>query len=405
MKPSVEDPLPTLPVETSEFSADPGPFLEVARRQHPWLARFSLGYVVHGWQAVTDLLADDENLRSGFGPVVDFYGLQGTMWGRFMNELIMARSGDDHGRLRTSIRPTFTPRRAADAREMIRSLVCTLLDEWAPKCEFDFADFAANIPVAVVCGLMGVSTESIPRIRSALENQLLSVTLDPAAKPLFLEGWEVLWEFADTLVKERQGRSELDQNSLLDALIIARNAAQLDDIELRFMVLTMIIGGYDTTKNQLTMTMKLLLERPDLYARCAQDIQLCSKIVNEALRHSSTVSPYRAVAQDFEYRGFGFRQGETLVLSLPLAGRDPSMFKQPETFDPERPNAHRHVGFGGGSHNCPGQFIAKTLMQETLQLTSQRLRNPRVSAAIEWRSILGAWGLKHLRIAFDQSGS
>ena len=56
-----ENPIPTMPVETPEFSAKPWPYLEAARREHPWLARFSLGYIVHGYQACCDLLADDEN--------------------------------------------------------------------------------------------------------------------------------------------------------------------------------------------------------------------------------------------------------------------------------------------------------------------------------------------------------
>ena len=50
--------LPVMPVESPEFSANPDPFLEAARREHPWLARFSQGYVVHGYEACADLLAD-----------------------------------------------------------------------------------------------------------------------------------------------------------------------------------------------------------------------------------------------------------------------------------------------------------------------------------------------------------
>ena len=63
--------IPVLPVETAEFSADPDPFLIAARKEHPWLARFSQGYVVHGYQACADLMADDRNLICGFGPVND----------------------------------------------------------------------------------------------------------------------------------------------------------------------------------------------------------------------------------------------------------------------------------------------------------------------------------------------
>jgi cytochrome P450 len=393
--------LPLLPVELAAFSANPDPYLDVARRVHPWLARFSQGYIVHGCQAVADLLADEHNLLSGFGPVVDFYGLRDSMWGRFMTELIMARSGPDHKRLRHSIFNAFTPRRANEARDMIRSLVSDLLDEQAPQGVLDFAQLASNIPVAVVFGLLGAPVDGVSRIRHALENQLLSVTLDQAAKPLFLAGWDTLWNFAESMIRERRQRGELHDDSLLDVLIIANDAGELDDIELRFMLLTMVIGGYDTTKNQFTMTMKLLVERPALYARCADDLQLCGKVVVESLRHSATVSPFRAVADDFTYRDVRFLKGETLVLATPLAGRDPIMFSQPDEFDPERSNANRHVGFGRGSHICPGQFLAKNLMQVAMHEICQRMRHPQIVGEIEWRSILGSWGPKQLMIAYD----
>src|SRR5690606_18981171 len=154
------------------------------------------GYVVHGYQAVAELFADDQNLVPGFGPVIDFYGVRGTMWARFMEEIVISRSGPEHTRLRASGAHAVTPRRANREREMMQRVISELLDEWAPpgdeKVTFDFAEFASYFPVTVMCGLLGVSAEPIPRIRTGLENQLTSLTLDPAAKPLFMSGWEVL---------------------------------------------------------------------------------------------------------------------------------------------------------------------------------------------------------------------
>ena len=321
----MDHPIPVLPVETPEFSANPDPYLEAARREHPWLARFSQGYFVHGYQAVAELLADEENLRSGFGPVIDFHGLRGTMWARFMEEIVMAQSGPTHKRLRASINQAFIPRRAEKTRGMMRDIISGLLDEWAPKGSFDFVEFAACFPVAVVCSLLGVSMERIPRIRRALDDQLKALVLDPALKPLFMAGWDVLWDFADTLVKEREASRQAVEDSLLDDLVAAKNSGQLDEIELRFMVLTLIVGGYDTSKNQLTVTMKSLLDHPDIYARCAEDLAFCGKVVDESLRFTATVSPFRQASRDFVYRDVQFRQGDTLVMSTPLAGRDPSV--------------------------------------------------------------------------------
>src|SRR5690606_32903538 len=135
---------------------------------------------------VADLLADDANLVPGFGPVIDYYGVRGTMWARFMEQIVISRSGPAHSRLRASVAHAFTPRRANREREMMQRVISSLLDQWAPRGACDFAEFASYFPVTVMCGLLGVSAAPIPRIRTALENQLTSLTLDPAAKPLFM---------------------------------------------------------------------------------------------------------------------------------------------------------------------------------------------------------------------------
>lgn len=228
-----------------------------------------------------------------------------------------------------------------------------------------------------------------------------SLSMDPGARPLFLTAWEVLWEFADTLVKEREASGKQGEGSLLDALIEARNTGQLDEVELRFMLLTVIVAGYDTSKNQLTMTMKLMLERPDLYARCAVDKDFCGKVVDESLRHSAIATPFREAAHDFTYQDIKFRQGEALIMATALGNRDATMFADPGTFDPERPNVKQHVAFGRGPHFCLGMFIARNQLQEGLHLIAQRVRNPRLGGEITWRPFMGAWGPKTLPIAFS----
>jgi cytochrome P450 len=194
---TIEAELPILPIDAPEFAADPQPFYDEARRHHPWLARFTQGYVVHGYQAHEELLADDVNLIPGLGQVVDFYGMRGTMWARFMEEMVLSATGDFHTRLRASVQPAFTPRRANQVRPLMQQVIGELLDEWAPKGEFDFAEFAAFFPITVMFGLMGVPPEPIHRIRSAIEGHIASLSIDMTTKPGFVAAWDVLWEFAD----------------------------------------------------------------------------------------------------------------------------------------------------------------------------------------------------------------
>lgn len=393
--------LPLLPIDNPEFSANPQPFLEAARAQHPWAARFSQGYVVHGYQAHVDLLADDENLLPGLGPVIAFYGMRGTLWGRFMEEMLLSATGEFHMRLRASVAHAFTPRRANEVRPLMVGVINRLLDEWAPKGAFDFAEFAAFFPITVMFGLLGVPAEPVSRIRHAIEAHTATLSIDLSTKPAMLVAWEELWQFADTLICEREASGVTDEQSMLDALIAAKNAGQLDDVELRFMLLTVVIAGYDTSKNQLTWTMKLLIDRPEMYRRCAEDRDFCGRVVNESLRLTGIASPYREAARDFSYQGIQFKQGDVVIFGTSLAGRDPSVFADPLTFDPDRPNASRHVALGRGVHICLGQYIAKNQLQEGIHLICQRIRNPRIVGDLAWRPFIGAWGLKALPIAFD----
>ncbi len=395
--------LPELPVELPEFQSDPMPFVERAREQHPWLARFSQGYIVHGYEAVKDLAFMDDKLEMGLAHVVEFYGVQGSQWARFMLEMLQSHTGVEHTRIRASVAQAFTPRRANQVRPVMRRVIGELLDDWAPRGNFDFAEFASYFPIAVLCGVLGVSTEGIPRIRNAIETHMASLTLDKAVYPGFLEAFDLLWGYVDELVSEREQAGADDENALLDALIAARDAGKLNDIELRDMVLVLLIAGYDTSKNMLTFTLYRLLERPDDYRRCAQEPEFCARVIEEALRHSSIATVFRNVTQDFDYQGHSFSRGTMVAFAMPLANRDPAAFPDPLAFSPERESENRHLAFGRGEHICLGQFLARAQLEEGLHLITQRLHHPQLDGEIAWRPFLGAWGLRSLPLRFDVS--
>lgn len=398
---AAESQIPVLPVETAEFSADPDPYLIAAREDHPWLARFSQGYVIHGYDEICELMADDDDLATGFAPLIQFYGVEDTMWGKFMMGNMLSLNGEAHSRIRSNVAHAFSPKHAREVRPLMQNVIAELLDDWVPKGEFDFAYFASLFPVSVMCGVLGVSTRAIVPLRQALEDQFKSLTMDMSVKPLFMAGWEVMWDFVDNLVKDREASGLSDPDALLDTLIAAKRAGNFDDTDLRFIILTLFFGGFDTSKNQLTMTMLLLLDRPEIYARCAEDLEYCGKVIRESLRHSGIASPFRQVARDFTYRDHRFLKDETLLMAPGLANRDPRVFPNPEVFDPERENAGRHVAFGRGVHICIGQYLATAQMQEGLHLIAQRIRNPRLTGEPVWRPFMGAWGPASLPIAFD----
>jgi cytochrome P450 len=213
------------------------------------------------------------------------------------------------------------------------------------------------------------------------------------------ESFTMLWDFVDGLIAERGTAGE--HGDLLDALIAANSSGELSNVELRHMLIFLFGAGYDTSKNLLTLIMHSMLKDPELWARCAEDRPLCTKVVEEALRHTSPSNTFRTVTGDLDYRGVQFPAGTMIVFPLGIAGRDETAFPDPMAFSPERVHVNRHLAFGRGMHICLGQFLARAQIEEGVHLIAQRITNPKMAGEVAWRPFPGVWGIRTLPIEFD----
>jgi len=325
-------------------------------------------------------------------------GARGTGWGRFTEEIMLSKSGTEHARLRGSVAEAFNPRSISRLRPLMQEVVSSLLDEGAPRGACDFAEFAADFPIRVMFALIGASPDLLPGIRSSLEIQGSSYSLEPARMPIIEEANQVLWKFVDRLIAERGPGAGKDD--LLDDLIAANTSGAINDEELRIMLVFLFGAGYDTTKNLLTLTMFTMLSEPEIWARCAEDRPYCDKVVREQLRLTSPSNTYRLVTEDFEFRGVLFPKDTMLFIPLSIAGRDPGVCANAAVFDPERPEPERHLAFGRGIHICLGQSLARAQAEEGVHLIAQRITRPRLVGEVTWRPFPGVWGIKSLPIEF-----
>lgn len=392
--------LAVLPIETAAFAADPNPDLDRARGQHPWLARFSHGYVIHGYRAMRDLLPQDDKLHIAIGAVIEIMGATGSPWGNFMRDMMIGMRGPDHVRVRGAIAGFFKPRRVAAQLDRIRTTISALLDEWAPKGEFDFAEFSAKFPVTVMFGLIGGDPADLPRIQHALETQGLSFSMDPTLLPDLEAGYQVMMQFTDELIAKRRASDEAPDD-LLQALIEAEDSGVLNPREVRELLFFLFGAGYDTSKNQLTLAVSMLLDRPDLWERCAADRQYCILAVEEAFRLASPSNVPRIALTDIEYAGVLIPAGTHLIFLNNLATRDPRVVDEPLRYDPERDQSYRHLAFGRGDHQCLGMHLARLQIEEGLHLIAQRIKRPVLAGPITWRRFPGVWGIESLPLRFE----
>jgi cytochrome P450 len=394
-----------LPWNTPEMAADPYPYIEAARRQHPWLAKTDEGYVVTGYQAIRDLMDLDaqDKLRASFDGIIEILGAKDTPWGRFTSEQMLALVGDDHKRLRDTFAARFTPRYANQIRPLMRKIMSDLLDEWLPRGRFDFAEFSSYYPVSVMTSMIGAPLDVIPGLRESLETLGRAYGLDPNIEPALQKAILHIDDFCQKLVAERRRNPDHGgPEDLLDMLIDASSEGGIPERQLFDMLIFLFEAGYDTSKNVFTYMMFEMTRHPEIYAKCAEDIDYCRKAVEEFLRYMNPSHSFRTTDAEIVYDGVILPKDTMLFFSLVQSGRDPAAFDNPNVFDPERPidPRRRQLAFGLGKHMCLGQYIARAQIQEGLHMCAQRLKNPRVAGEVTYRPYPGIWGIESLPLEF-----
>ena len=132
--------------------------------------------------------------------------------------------------------------------------------------------------------------------------------------------------------------------------------------------------------------MLTLLRHPDVLERLRPEPDLVVPLVEELLRYEPPVQflPQRTALDDIDIAGITIPKGSPIVLVLAAGNRDPARFRDPDRFDPDRPD-NQHLGFGGGIHYCFGAPLARLEAQIALTELARRLREPapgRRSAAL-----------------------
>jgi cytochrome P450 len=374
-----------------------------ARKQHPWLARSSIGLLVHEYSAIRELLGQDNKFYPAYEGIVEVLGAHGTPWGRFTEEQLVSMPEEQHRVLRNVFAAKFTPRFANQLRPMMRTTITRLLDEWAPKGKIDFEEFASYFPISNMFTMVGAPVEEVPKVRASLETLGLALAMDKTKLPQINEAYLQIEDLVRRLVEARRvDPNANEKNDLLRLLVETADQGGVQERQLLDMILFFFMAGYDTSKNVLTYTIWNLIKNPEIYERCAVDYPYCAKVVEEGLRFFSPGSIPRITTQEVAFRDVLIPKGTMIWFNVNIAGRDIGIFDDPDAFDPERqvtPN-QRHIAFSLGKHMCLGQFIARAQLQEGLHQIPQRLRNPRLAGEIGWRPYPGAWGLKGLPIEF-----
>lgn len=260
----------------------------------------------------------------------------------------------DHTRMRKLLLPSFSAQRAEDLREYTRGVVVDLLTDILSRGEqFDASeDFARLVPTAVVCKLLGLPGD-ISLFTGWVRRLLEQVAIDP--QDAAIAGAEMFGYINDVVADRREHPGD-DLLSLMLATEV--DGERLEDVEVVFGALSLVLAGVDTTWSTLGSIIHYLALHPDQQRHLRDHPEAMELAREEFLRAFAVVAPARLVAEDTELNGSKLSKGDMVIVSFPSANRDENEFPDSEEIVLDR-SPNRHLTFGVGVHRCLGTHIAR----------------------------------------------
>ncbi|WP_017614006.1 cytochrome P450 family protein [Nocardiopsis salina] len=394
------------PLFTTGFVDDPYPTYAHLREAGP-AHRITLPGGVEAW-----LVTRDKEVRQVFLSE-DFSKEMETHWyayreGRLpmVGDVVIAMADNmlvadppKHTRLRSSVTREFTRKRVHALAPRVRETVARLLEQIIAKREgadvghVDLVEeFAALVPMRVICPLLGISDEDGEFLRPLVSTVMSN---DDNGQRNALAASQGVNDYLAAFVKDKRGTSGDD----LSATLVEHS--DLSDQEVVEMLALLMAAGHETTVNLLGSSVLALLRHPEQLTRVTHDPERWPAVVEEVLRWDSPVQNvlWRFTRNSVTLGDVTIPPGEAVALSVAAAHRDPQRYEDPDTFDIGR-NRSDHVAFGHGIHRCIGAELARMEARTALPLLFERLPGLRLAGAPSYRPSTISRALSHLPVTY-----
>ena len=211
---------------------------------------------------------------------------------------------------------------------------------------------------------------------------------------------QVVYDMIDQRRKHLADSPE-ETGDLLSMLLLARDEETgkgMNDQQVRDEVMTLLLGGHETTSAALTWTWYLLSQHSEVEQRLHDevdhvlggqlptvdrlgDLPYTRNVIQEAMRlYPPAFFIIRHAIADDEIGGYPVPANSLIFLMAHMVHRHPAFWEEPERFDPDRftpeRSAHRpryaYIPFGGGPRLCIGNSLAMMEAQLVLATVAQR---------------------------------
>ncbi len=308
---------------------------------------------------------------------------------------------------RRTLQPLFTKKHVADFSGGIAGVADALSAEWIDAGTVDLDRECRRLTLRVLgrslFGLdLGDRAEELgPPIRRSLQ-WITARATRPVRSPAWLPtpARHRLRTSAATVratIDDAIAAARADPGSSAELIHLLLRAANPDtgrpltDAEIGDELTAFLVAGHDTTATTLTFSLWALAREPELQERVAAEaaetgdaplvagdlprLPLTTRVVHEALRLCPPAPIVTRLAmRDAVVDGFRIPAGTNAIVGIYAMHRDPELWDDPETFDPDRFTDERSAGrsrwqylpFGGGPRTCIGDHFA--MLEATIGL-------------------------------------
>ncbi len=304
----------------------------------------------------------------------------------------------EHLRRRRVVNRWFTPKRIAGLHDQMVEVTDEVIDTLCERGSCDAVmDLCAWLPMHVIGDMLGFPIDQRAELLKWSDDMLNAVGSDDADA---VERAGAAFAGFSGFATEAIARRREDPGDDLLSVLVSSSDEELDEGQLLYEALLLLIGGDETTRHVLSGGLQMLLLHPEQRDRMLSDRSLIPTAAEEMLRWVSPVKGMaRTLTTDIDLHGQHLEAGQKAMLLYPSANRDETIFDDPETFDIGR-QPNDHLAFGVGPHFCLGASLARMELRSFFEVVFDRLPGLRLDGEPRWRRTNFIRGLEELPVSF-----
>jgi cytochrome P450 len=325
-------------------------------------------------------------------------------------DLVLLQDGAEHRASRKLILPMFHHQAIASYFDTIQAVVTETVANWGKQGTISLETEMRKLTLAIAVRtfLGSEKTEEIDRVSQwyvTLVNSLNGMVKWDNPLTFYGRGQAARRKIADyirQIIKDRIELGDLEKSKDVIGFlmsIVDEDGNKFTETQIINQAIGFLFAAHETTSSLMNWLMFELGNRPEWRQKLRDELQQVAgneplKLqqlrqlpqLSNVLKEGERLYPpahalSRAVVEDIEYAGYTIPAGWYIVIFPSMTHRMPEIYRDPESFDPDRFAPPREedkkypyslIGFGGGAHSCIGVEFANMEMKIILSTLLQK---------------------------------